>query len=251
MGNILSVFRLVYKLYFAVCYILSAIVLYPWFYYYLVRNDHQERAFALMRKWAKFLIRIIGIRIKIDYEAELPAKPYVICANHTSYLDIIVMYEIIPDFFLFLGKSDLQKWPFIRVFFRAMNIPVHRNKGFKAGKALEPAAAGLKAGKCIAIFPEGQIHEEVPKLHRFKNGAFKLAIDQQVPIVPITYLTNYRRFSYHTDLFGYSSPGYSKIIIHKPISPNAEEDLVHLRERTFTVIDNALKDYADNGRNSR
>ena len=101
------------------------------------------------------------------------------------------------------------------------------------------------ASIAIMFSTEGGMDINNHKLRRFKNGAFKLAIDNQVPLVPITFLNNWRLFSDHTDLLGSGSPGIAKIKIHKAIGPDSEsyKDVVSLREKTYSIIEKALKGY--------
>ena len=92
--------------------------------------------------------------------------------------------------------------------------------------------------------PEGGMDINNHKLRRFKNGAFKLAIDNQVPLVPIAFLNNWRLFSDHMDLLGSGSPGIAKIKIHKAIgSRTLLIDVVSLREKTYSIIATALEGY--------
>ena len=75
-------------------------------------------------------------RIKTIENHELPDGPYVIIANHTSYLDIFFMYSILPKHpFVFLGKSEILNYPIISTYFKNLNIPVYRGDKSKAGRS--------------------------------------------------------------------------------------------------------------------
>ena len=165
--------------------------------------------------------------------------PQIICANHTSYLDIILMYTVYNRPFLFLGKSELLNWPLIGMFFKKMNIAVDRNNKRAASKALELGREKLKDGWSLVIFPEGTIPVTVPKINRFKNGAFKLAIEEEIPIQPITFINHWKIFSDPTELFGPAQPGLGKAVIHKEVQTKGltSKDLVHLREQVYEIID--------------
>ena len=99
----------------------------------------------------------VGIHYDIKTESAIPFnQPYIICPNHKSYLDIVLMYLIIPHDFAFIGKSELLRWPVIRFFFkRGVDIPVYRDSISKAAKCLAIAEEELKKGRSIVIFPEG------------------------------------------------------------------------------------------------
>lgn len=215
---------------------------------FLIRGKNKYRnALLLKQVWAKSICVFVLIRVQLDNSTGFPqGTPYVVCANHASYLDILLMFLILPDDFAFLGKAEVLKWPIINIFFlKGIDIPVYRGSVRRAKECLDLADMGIKSGRSIAIFPEGGMDINNHKIRRFKNGAFKLAMDNQVPIVPITFLNNWRLFSDHADLFGSGSPGIAKIKIHKAIFPGSEayKDLISLREETYSLIETALEDY--------
>ena len=79
-------------------------------------------------------------------------------------------------------------------------------------------------------------------MRRFKNGAFQLAIDAKVPVLPITFKNNYSLFTDHKDLSGNAKPGIAKIVIHNPIETTnlSRKELVSLRDHTFNIIKTEL-----------
>jgi 1-acyl-sn-glycerol-3-phosphate acyltransferase len=242
--RIFGPFRFLYKLYFGLIYLLSGVVLYPYFFFALRGKNKYKRAVKVKKVWANTICFFTFMRIKVLNKELFPNKgPYVVCANHGSYLDIILMYKIIPHDFAFLGKSEVLKWPVISVFFkRGIDIPVFRGDRKKAAESLLEAHRALQSGRSIAIFPEGTIGENPPDLLRFKNGAFSMAIQNQVPIVPITFLNNYKLFSGdHTDFFGPGRPGIAKVLIHPAIIVNEKTDLVSLRNQTYQLIKQSWK----------
>ena len=163
-------------------------------------------------------------------------------SNHSSYLDTVFMYSVIPDYFLFIGKGELLKWPLFGLFFRKQDIPVHRDQSRLAYNALQKAYEAIDRGECIAMYPEGTIPLHAPKMKAFKNGAFKMAIDKQVPIVPITWVQNYRIMLEPTKFFEFSLPQQVLVVVHEPIETKGmtDEDLVNLRTQVFNTIDSGL-----------
>jgi 1-acyl-sn-glycerol-3-phosphate acyltransferase len=234
--------------YFGIVFFVIFLVTYPFFFILLSRDEWVIYAFKLKKVWS-FLMSVFAlVPVVVKKEVELPKDtPYVICANHTSYLDIVLMNCIISNFFVFMGKAELLKWPIVNVFFRngRMDIAVNRTNKREAMRALQKAGEALELGRSVMIFPEGTMPETAPKMKRFKNGAFKLAIENQVPIVPLTLITNWKLFSDHTDIFGRGRPGICRAKIHKPISTKGmtDKDLVSLREQTFNTINQELKNH--------
>src|SRR5690606_31230338 len=132
------------------------------------------------RKWISILsVHLFVIWFKIDYEVPIDSsKPYIIYPNHTSILNITALTYLCPQKFSFIGKVELMKNPVTRIFFKSIDIQVNRQSKISAFKAFKRATELLKEGKSVVIFPEGKIDKEFPPvLHKFKAGAFKMAIE--------------------------------------------------------------------------
>jgi 1-acyl-sn-glycerol-3-phosphate acyltransferase len=143
-----------------------------------------------------------------------------------------------------MGKQELDKAPLFRIFFREMNILVDRSSNTASHRAFMRAGQDIDKGDSVFLFPEGTI-SSFGKLRGFKNGAFKLAIDKQVPIVPVTYLNNWKLLQNGGFFKAHGRPGISRVVIHEPI-PTAgmtEKDLVSLRTKVYEIIQKELDDY--------
>jgi 1-acyl-sn-glycerol-3-phosphate acyltransferase len=201
-------------------------------------------AFKLKRFWAAWILLVPGLFVKIIRKTGTPdlPQPCIYCSNHVSYLDIVVSYILLPDYFVFMGKQELNKAPLFRIFFRDMNILVDRKSTISSHRAFMRAASEIQQGHSVFLYPEGTI-SSAGKLRGFKNGAFKLAIEQQVPIVPITFLNNWKLLQNGGFFKANGRPGISRIIIHKPIATvgMTEDDLVSLRSTVHEIISNDLK----------
>ena len=186
--------------------------------------------------------------VKTIENNELPDGPYVIIANHTSYLDIFFMYSILPKHpFVFLGKSEILTYPIISTYFKNLNIPVYRGDKSKAGRSYTLASKAVAEGWSLVIFPEGGIPDhQCPKMVPFKDGAFKLAKALNVPIVPLTFTNNYKLFSDPSEILGPASPGVARLYINKPISIMhiQEMEVSELRAMGFDLVNAPiLKEY--------
>jgi len=237
--------RIVFKLWCALVFFASLAVLYVPFRLRLRREEDHPRAFHLMNAWNRFLNVFLLVPVKRVSMAPLPPPPYVICANHGSYLDILHMYSTGLDFFLFMGKYELLKWPLLGMFFRRMNIAVNRGNRTEAVKALVHAARSIDKGICVALFPEGTIPATAPRMQRFKDGAFNLAIEKQVPIVPVTFLDHWKLFGEPGELLSRGHPGFAHVVRH-PFIPTAGMTLADkeaLRRRVHDTIEAPLRKY--------
>ncbi len=235
-------FRWIFKLYFGITFFISLLILYIPFKVLLRKPSGYLGAFRLKQHWATVQQFIALIPCSVKRNGRLPSPPYIICCNHSSYLDIVHMYNVIPDYFLFIGKQELARWPLLGMFFKGMNIAVNRSNQIEAARAFRRAAQAIDKDTCIAIFPEGTIPRSAPRMKPFKDGAFKLAIEKQVPIVPVTFIDHWRLFGEPLELFSRARPGISRIVVHEAIRTKGmtEADLVPLRQQVFGIIEGPL-----------
>ena len=143
-----------------------------------------------------------------------------------------------------MAKFELNKAPLFKIFFKNMQISVNRGSRTASHKALARAGEELDAGHSVFIFPEGTISSD-GKLIPFKNGPFKLAIERQVPILPISFVNNWKLLQNGGFFKSYGRPGISTIVIHKLIETTGlkEENIVDLRAQVYALIDGTLKKY--------
>lgn len=236
--------QLVWRFWFYLNASLLVIIFYPAYFVLLQRKEWFPHVFTLYKVCARLFLFNAGIFTKVIHKGN-PEKgqPYIICPNHCSYLDIVCTYIAFPDYFHFMGKAELKNIPLFGHFFKEMNIAVDRSSIRSSHKAYLRALEDLDKKISIAIFPEATIPLDAPKLKSFKNGAFKLAIEKQVPIVPIVFPDNWkimpdgilRRMEA-------GHPGISRLIVLEPIETNGltERDLVFLKHKIYKVIEEEL-----------
>ena len=145
---------------------------------------------------------------------------------------------------LYMGKAELLKAPLFGDFFRFMDIPVDRKSRMGSHRALAEAGDKIDAGFGVMIYPEGTIAIE-GVLKTFKNGAFKLAIEKQVPIIPVANLNNWKLLQNGGFFKSLGRPGISRIVVGEPIKTKGmtEENLVDLRNQVRDFIQNELDKY--------
>ena len=240
-------FWISYKVYVLLVFFISLIPFYPIFVYLLAKESRWQRCFVWQKRWGSVVRFLCGIRMKISGIENLPKPPYVVIANHASYIDTFLMYGIIPDFFVFIGMASLQKYPmFGRFFSSGQNIPVDRSSVSHSVQAFKLAEGKLAKGYSVALFPEGGIKPIAPQLAPFKNGAFKLAITMKVPIVPVVLLDTHKLLE-SNDLFKKSGrPGVVPVKISKPIETThlKQEDLIPLRQKMWEFMNKQLQEHA-------
>ena len=252
MKNILRGFQMIYFFWGIGCLVLISLVMMPFFYLIILRKQWHKNARYLSKIWSRAIFFSIGIPVKVIYKFNPePKKNYIYCSNHTSYLDIPVCECGLDRSTIFIGKNSLSRIPFFGYVFRKLHIPVDRGNRKDSYRAYQKAKASLDGGQSLFFFPEGKINEGNPrKLKNFKLGAFKIAIEKQVPIVPVSIPYNWK-ILHDSSLY----PKWNKttVIFHKPIETKGLflDDVETLKKKTLQVIQKELQTHLGTANSSR
>ena len=246
MDIIFSPFRFIYKVYILLYVSLSLVIFYPIFRFLLSNESRFPKAFKVIRFYAKSWLFFTGVYVKVKgRENILKGQPFIMTANHSSFLDPTCLYSIFDEHFVFTGKQEIEKWPLFHIFYTSgMNILVDRHSRMGVLKSFKRMMDVIDDGKPLVILPEGTISKDAPKLAEFKTGAVSIAIQKQVPLQPVTFTTNWKRLERKGWFTGKASPGVVEAIIHPAISTKgytkADTDL--LNEKLREVINQPLKE---------
>ena len=222
--------------------LIAIVLLLPFILVTSQKDTHYPSFFKLARIWAWIVLVLSGFWPKVHW-SEKPKKDehYIICPNHTSMIDIMLALAIFPNCFLFIGKRELARIPLFGYFYRKTNILVDRSSIRSSQEAFHTAAEKLKIGLGVCIFPEGGVPDEEVELARFKSGAFRLSIDHQVKIIPVSFPDNKKRLPYNIHRGG---PGLLRAYIHPFITPGKEnnnEEIARLRSLCYDVVLSGLR----------
>jgi 1-acyl-sn-glycerol-3-phosphate acyltransferase len=165
-------------LYFAVrsIYLISRIVLLN-----LLKGTDMKRAMRIRKEWVRQLLPAIGVRI--DVQGNIPDYPCILMANHRSYLDpALLVHDVIA---CPVSKAEVANWPIVGHGARATGVLfLQRESASSRKKTLNGIADKILEGNAVILFPEGTTHAD-PQCRQFRLGGFKLAAQEQVPIVPV------------------------------------------------------------------
>ena len=194
------------------------------------------RVHTVGRIWARTLLRAGGVQVTVEGLERLePGRPYIYAANHQSQFDIFVLMGHIPDDLRWLAKVELFSIPVLGEAMRRLgSLPVDRSHRQAAVRCLEEAAAKVRGGASIAIFPEGT-RGASGQLLPFKKGGMALAIKSGQPLVPVS--ISGTRFIQPRGAFRIH-PGEVKVVIGEPI-PTADytpRDKDKLLDRLYTAV---------------
>ena len=236
-------FWILYRIWFYVLVAVPIIILFPFLIISIAKEQWYPYFFKLARIWSKFILIGMGCGWKID-KAQKPekGKSYMFVANHTSMTDIMLMLAVVKNPFVFVGKKELANIPLFGFFYKRTCILVDRSSSKSRMAVFARAQKRLNQGLSICIFPEGGVPDESILLDEFKDGAFRLAIEHQIPIVPITFGDNKKRMSY---TFFSGSPGLMRAKVHHffPTLGKKPEDKKEISEQVRTVILQQLQQF--------
>jgi 1-acyl-sn-glycerol-3-phosphate acyltransferase len=142
--------------------------------------------FEFLRLWSWIFSMLTFIRYDIKHHEKLKrGKSYVYVSNHTSFLDIPGLCLLIPGEFRAIAKKELLKIPVFGLIVRAATVVVDRSNAQSRKKSVEKIREVLTHGISALIFAEGTQNRTKEILQPLKDGAFRIAIETQLPIVPI------------------------------------------------------------------
>lgn len=143
--------------------------------------------------WSRIMLWAVGARVVYhERQRAFEHLPCIFIANHQSMIDIWVMFAVIPPSTRFVAKRELFRIP---VFGWALSscgcIPIDRSNRSEAIRSLRAAAEQIRAGRSVVLYPEGSRSRD-GRLGPFKKGAFHLALQAAVPILPVVITGSHR-----------------------------------------------------------
>ncbi len=230
------IFWLLYRIWFYILVAVPIFIAFPILLISILKESWYPFFFKIARIWAKIILIGMGFHwiIKSEQTPE-KHKSYMFIANHTSMTDVMLMLVAIKNPFVFVGKAELAKIPLFGFFYKRTCILVDRTSEKSRKAVFLRAQRRLQSGLSICIFPEGGVPDENIELDDFKDGAFRLAINHKIPMVPLTFADNKKRFPF---TFFSGSPGKMRVKIHKFLSTEGLEikDTKALNDKARHII---------------
>ena len=169
--------------------------------------------------WAKLVLRSLGVDVTVCGAEHCPTGAAVYAANHASALDIPILFGYLPVDFRIIHKRSLYLVPVLgQYLYVSGHIGIHRGSAFRARKALELAAAGVRTGTSVVVFPEGTRSPE-GAVGDFKRSSFLPALEAGVPVVPLSLVgvKDVARGGLHVHA------GRVQLVVHSPIPTAGRE----------------------------
>lgn len=244
MQLIKAILVLIWKLWFLLMNIVSLPFIVPTCVILIALNRYKP-FYQTERLWAKFVFYTSGFYFqKEGFEKNLtPNQPCMIVSNHTSVLDVIIMFILHPNNpLVFVGKAEVKRYPLLGYVFKKAHILVDRSNRESRMQVYDAASDKIEQGVSICIFPEGGVPDEEVQLKSFKDGAFGIAIEHQIPIVPYTLGDVKKRFPFSIYR---GKPGCIRVKKHAVIETKGltKKDVNRIKEEVYAEIQAQLSLY--------
>lgn len=242
----MKVIRIIYTAYACIIFGLLFLIFFWLLLIPIIWPAHFRLVGIFNRWWAYCIFFLCFIPFRIEYRKPLSKrKQYIFTPNHFSYLDIPIM-GLNRCNTIFVGKHAMGKIPLFGFMYNKLHITVDRAKLKSKYTTLLRSMEAIDEGKSLVIFPEGGVlTKHAPKLAPFKDGAFRLAIEKQIPIVPVTIPYNWIILPDNEFLLRWRK---MKLIFHEPVSTEGMtiKDLDFLKEKIFRIIEKELEEHNRN-----
>jgi 1-acyl-sn-glycerol-3-phosphate acyltransferase len=149
-------------------------------------SNGEDRARRYLIHWARISLRLAGLEITVAGLERLDlSRPYVFMPNHSSFLDVLLVFAFIPQNFRSIAKEEFFAIPLMGLTVKSSGqIPLDRKSPRKGLQSIKRAAELLRRGVSIVVFPEGTRSPD-GKIHEFKTTLFVLPIRTRTPVVPV------------------------------------------------------------------
>jgi 1-acyl-sn-glycerol-3-phosphate acyltransferase len=246
MKYLLKPLQFIYSLYAFAVFIGLMLVIFPFVLIasFFGRIKGGNAIYRLCMLWGDFWFFLIGMSHRNIYESRpLPNQQYIYVANHISYLDAPVIVKTLRSPIRVLGKSEMAKVPVFGYIYKYAVVIVNRSNAEERAKSVRQLKSVLKKGISIFIFPEGTFNLTHQPLKDFYDGAFRIAIETQTPIMPVLFLDAYNRMHYRS-VFALT-PGGSRSVFLEPVPVNGYTlaDVAKLKQQVYDLMDAKLREY--------
>ena len=207
----------------------------PLAFFVLLPNGYRYVFWIARNVWAPFVLLGMGFWVKKANAFPEEGKSFMLIANHTSYIDVMVILRLRKTPFVFVGKKELVNIPIFGFLYKRAAIMVDRSSSKSRFGVYGRAQKVIAKGYSVCIFPETDYIDESIVLNPFKQGAFKLAIEHKLPILPMAFLDCKRKFPWHTS-HGFPGDLRAKALEIIPTSNLKETDIPNLQEKAYQII---------------
>lgn len=236
-----------WRIWFVLITILFTLFFAPFVIFPLSFREKDTKYLAqALRLWAQLIFYGSGLSYQLHSHEKLDHnQAYIIVANHTSLMDIMLMLIIVKQPLVFVGKAELSKLPIFGPVYKRVNIPVDRQNAASRALVFRKVSEKIKQGKSVCIFPEGGVPNSQVFLDDFKDGPFALSAILKIPMVVFSFCGMKERLPY-----GYftGGPGRVEVFLSEiiPAGKFEKKEIPRYKEYVYQQIYQQLKIYEEN-----
>lgn len=207
------------------------------------KKNHFKYAYIFIRLWCFGMFYGMGFRYKLINKTNKKIdknRQYVIIANHTSLIDVLLPSILFPNHpICYVGKKELVKIPIFGTIYKRICVMVDRSSSKSRSEVYKRCAERMQQGDSIVIFPEGGVPDDTTiLLDHFKDGAFTLSSKHKFPLAIYTIAGLKEMFPFENDK---GHPGLVHVYFNDILEP--EESMNSMKEKSFDMIEKTLKDF--------
>lgn len=197
---------------------------------------------VVLRIWASLFSFFSGFwittknRLKVDI-----SKSHIYVGNHGSYLDAVAVCVSLPQYFSALGKVEITKVPVFGLIYKRIVVLIDRSSKESREQSVAALKTDIANGQSILIFAEGTMNQTEKPLADFYDGAFRIAIETQTPIIPFVMINNRKLLPRKDPLL--ARPGLITTILLPEVSVSGLSmgDVPALKKKVYDLMEEAIK----------
>ena len=242
-----KLFLFFFTIYGYAIFLIWMLILMPLFIYAFMQEPTRggNTIYRICRFWADAFFFMTGISYRnIGRPTYKTNEQYIFVSNHISYLDIVMMMKVIRKRKIrILGKAEMTKIPIFGAIYKRGTVSVDRSSVKNRSRSINELIEFLHKKISVFICPEGTFNTSHRPLKSFYDGAFRIAIETQKPILPVLFLDTYDRLNYKS-IFSLN-PGKCRSVFLEPTATTGLtlHDLPQLKKKIFHQMETALIEY--------
>lgn len=201
-------------------------------------KPHSPHVDTVIQVWSRLFLTVAPITWTVEGRDRVdPNAQYIFVSNHLSNFDIPLLFRAIPNRIRYMAKAELFKIPILaQAMSRVGIIKIERGAGRSAHAGINRGVAEARDhGYSLIVFPEATRARD-GEFHGFKKGAFRIAITNDLPVVPVAIYGTWEVWRPGAWVF---FPGKARVVIHEPIPVDGltVADIEPLRQQTHDVVE--------------
>jgi len=236
--------RYLYSTWCILTFAVTFLLLFPVFVILSFFGNRGRRAiWQVIRAWSFAWFFLIGMQVKLRYSGARPGKkqPFIVVANHSSYIDVPLIFRAVPFFVRPLAKAELAKVPLFGYLYRQMAVLVDRSDNKSKAHSIQKLRRALSREGSIFIFPEGTFNETEQPLKFFYDGAFRLALQTRTPLLPVIFPDAVDRWHYQGVFHWSRGTITARFLPPVAVEPFLPNDIQGLKSKIFRMMEEALE----------